>query len=142
LLCAGCCLSDFRGTQSIRRKYPCGHAGMRVESEIKMAQADLFGQLPAAPYRGAPPFQKHSDTSREAAARIKYRVGKLHRDILEYLKTNNATDEEMQKSLAMPTNTQRPRRRELELMGYVADSNKRRIVQSGRMAVVWKLAQE
>ena len=39
-------------------------------------QFDLFGR---APYNGEPPSQKHSDTSRRAAAQIKYRVGDLHR---------------------------------------------------------------
>jgi len=103
-------------------------------------QRDLFGySLKQQPYNGAPPYQTHSDTSREAAARIKYRVGTLHREIIEYLKARDATDEEMQEDLRMAANTQRPRRRELELMGYVEDGGKRRIVQSGRMAVVWKL---
>jgi hypothetical protein len=112
--------------------------GRRVDTQRgeRDMNSDLFGHI-EAPYNGEPPHQTHSDTSREAAARIKYRLGKLHYAILKYLYLYNATDEEMQNELGMPANTQRPRRRELELMGYVVDSGDRHMTKSGRMAVVW-----
>jgi hypothetical protein len=43
----------------------------------------------------------------------------------------------MQELIPMGANTQRPRRRELELMGLVVDSGNRRLNASGKLAVVW-----
>jgi hypothetical protein len=50
------------------------------------------------------------------------------------------TDEEVMASTDMEGNTLRPRRRELQLSGYIVDSGERRKTQSGRTATVWKLA--
>lgn len=100
-----------------------------------MTQGDLF-----PPYRGEPPSQAHSPTSRAAAESIKPKVGPLHREILTHLGIIfDSTDEEMQTDLSMSPNTQRPRRRELQLMGLVVDSGKTRPTRSGRAAVVWRL---
>lgn len=97
-------------------------------------------------FNGNPPSVAHSETSQAAAESIKGKIGPLHARILRYL-TNlrlvvdiGATDEEMQRALSMPPNTQRPRRRELQLMGRIVDSGIRRPTSSGRDAVVWKLA--
>jgi hypothetical protein len=92
-----------------------------------------------------PAHQKHSATSRAAAEAIKPRVGPMHAKILGLLGTADgrycgATDEEMQRVLAMFANTQRPRRRELQLWGYITDSGRTRLTKSGRAAVVWVLA--
>lgn len=96
-------------------------------------QYDLFG--------GAPPAQKHSTTSLAAAARIKRHIGPLHARLIAYLRERDgATDEEMQAEIPMPANTQRPRRRELQLMGLVTDSGAMRSTHARRGAVVWKLA--
>ena len=71
-------------------------------------QTDLFGELP---YGGEPPSQRHSDTSRAAAERIKKRIGPLHLKVLNFLSAvGGATDEEMQQHIPMAANTQRPRR--------------------------------
>ena len=93
------------------------------------------------PYGGARPAQSHSPTSQAAAASIQRRVGPLHAKILSYLCAvpAGATDEEMQSGLNMAANTQRPRRRELELVGLVKDSGTVKRTQSGRNAVVWVL---
>lgn len=97
------------------------------------AQYDLFG--------GEPPSQRHSETSRAAAAAIKQRIGPLHLKLIKYLRgRDGATDEEMQADIPMPANTQRPRRRELELMGEIIDSGRVRLTHSRRLAVIWKLA--
>jgi hypothetical protein len=48
-----------------------------------------------------------------------------------------ATDEEISDALAMPGNTERPRRVELENAGFVVDSGGHRQTRSGRNAVVW-----
>jgi hypothetical protein len=102
--------------------------------------ADLFDYVPQ-PYKGKPPAQSHSPTSLAAAASIKKAIGPLHREILELLSelpNMGATDEEMQFELNMLANTQRPRRRELELMGHVVNSGQTRRTRSGREAVVWE----
>lgn len=97
-------------------------------------QSDLFG-----PYGGEPPHQKHSRTSRAAAASIKKRIGPLHRRILDYLNAtpDGATDEQMMAALDLGGNTLRPRRRELQLMGYIRDSGRTALTQSRRSAVIW-----
>ncbi len=91
------------------------------------------------------PYQRHSPTSRAAAEAIKPHVGPMHAKILGFLRSVDgfdcgATDEEMQRDLEMPANTQRPRRRELQTMGLIVDSGTTRATQSGRQAVVWVLA--
>lgn len=104
-------------------------------------QPDLFGHSPA-PYRGDPPAQRHSVTSIAAAQSIRKSIGPLHQRILDHLKTCplGATDEEMMDALDMGGNTERPRRRELELMGRITDSGKTRLTRSGREAVIWRLS--
>lgn len=98
-----------------------------------MTQYDLFA--------GRPPSQRHSETSIAAAVAIKPKVGSLHARVLTYLRDcGPATDEEMQTGIPMGANTQRPRRRELEMGGLIADSGKRRANSSGKMAVVWRIA--
>jgi len=101
-------------------------------------ESDLFGY---SLYGGKPPSQKHSDTSRAAADRIKKRIGPLHAEIIKFLTANprGATDEEMQDAIPMPANTQRPRRVELTQMGRVVDSSHRKLTESKREAVVWVL---
>jgi hypothetical protein len=98
---------------------------------------DLLGHR--MPYAGEPPSQRHSDTSRAAAAAIKKRIGPLHLEILDFLATGGATDEEMQISIPMAANTQRPRRCELTAMGRIEDSGLRRLTKSRREAVIWRL---
>lgn len=86
------------------------------------------------------PFQTHSATSRDAAAKILPALGTLRRKVLEALQYSGAegmTDEEMQGRLHLTGSTQRPRRVELVAAGLVVDSGKRRAAESGRNAVVW-----
>ena len=94
------------------------------------------------PYGGTPPYQKHSETSEEAARSVKRNVGGLHLTVLDYLRKNprGATDEELIEGTRLPPNTLRPRRRELQLMGRVIDSGIKRSTKSGRKAVVWLIA--
>lgn len=93
------------------------------------------------PYNNRPPSQRHSDTSQDAADKIEGTVvTTLQQKLLIYLQilgADGATDEEMQDKLKMRPNTQRPRRRELQLNGLVIDSGERRKTNSGRKAVVW-----
>lgn len=108
---------------------------------MSSSMKDLLGDAPF-PYRGEAPSQAHSPTSVAAAASIQKAIGPLHRDVLCFLEMNpqGATDEEMQRHLNMPANTQRPRRRELQLMNRIVDSGETRRTQSGRAAVIWKIA--
>ncbi len=88
-----------------------------------------------------PPAQRHSPTSKAAAEQIKRAISPLHNRILAALKLKPMTDEEMQDSLKMSANTQRPRRRELQIMGKIMDCGQTRLCRSGRSAVVWRIAQ-
>lgn len=103
-------------------------------------QRDLFGDSYTL-YDGRPPAQKHSETSRAAASRIRKRIGPLHREIIAFLTSTvrGATDEEMQAAIPMAANTQRPRRIELTQLGAVVDSGGRKLTRSRRHAVVWAL---
>jgi hypothetical protein len=95
--------------------------------------------MTGTPYGGDPPSQRHSRTSRAAAAQIKHRVGPLHQKLLNYLREHprGASDEQLMDALNLGGNTERPRRRELQLMGYICDSGRRTITRSNRQAVMW-----
>ena len=100
-----------------------------------MTQPSLYDRLP--------PFRRHSDTSRLAAVDIYPRTGTLRRKVLDFIcgqGWSGATDEEMQIALGMSGNTERPRRRELEIAGFIKDSGLRRRTLSGELAVVWACA--
>ena len=98
-----------------------------------------FSRLAAALAEEAP-YQAHSATSRAAARSIRGGTQQLHLAIIGHLKVSDgATDEEMQDALEMAPNTQRPRRRELELQGVVEDSGRTRATRSGRKAILWRL---
>lgn len=88
------------------------------------------------------PAQRHSATSVAAAQAIEPTAGTLRAEVLKYLRSRSdgATDEEIQQALAMPQNTERPRRIELCRLHLVADSGMTRPTASGRQAVVWKVA--
>ena len=103
---------------------------------------DLFADPPAPPpRREVPKFVKGSPTSEAAAEAIAPTAGTLRARVLDYLKVcgaYGATDEEVQKALAMNPSTQRPRRIELFDAGLVVDSGEKRKTRSGRNAVVWR----
>ncbi len=102
---------------------------------------DLLGDTPYT-YGGHAPAQHHSPTSVAAATAIEGKIGPLHKKILAYLGQHpqGATDEEMQADLQIGANTQRPRRRELQLMGRIKGSGWSKLGRSGRSAVAWILA--
>ena len=87
-----------------------------------------------------PPFQRHSDTSLEAAKSIYPKVGTLRRRVYDFIRGRGkagATDFEIEYFQNIPGSTVRPRRRELELAGLVTATDMRRATASGRAAVVW-----
>lgn len=88
------------------------------------------------------PFQRHSETSQEAAEAIdaKGKANKLRAAVYLWLcrqGSRGGTDEECQAALNMGGSTQRPRRVELTDRGLVGDSQKKRPTVSGRSATVW-----
>lgn len=85
------------------------------------------------------PYQAHSGTSREAASSIKGKSARLREQVLQELRRNPATDEELATLLTLSGNTARPRRVELVELGLVEDSGQRRKTASGRNAVVWRV---
>lgn len=89
-----------------------------------------------------PPSVAGSDTSVAAAKQIEPVSGALRRAVLAFIRDHGpVTDEEIQLSLGMGANTERPRRRELQQMGMIQDSGKTKPTLSGRKAVAWVLAQ-
>jgi len=89
-----------------------------------------------------PPYQKHSETGFAAALEIKAPSGTLRRLVYGFIHqsdSHGATDEEIQTGLRMNPSTQRPRRVELVERGLVIDSGKKRLTNSGRQAVVWRV---
>jgi hypothetical protein len=88
------------------------------------------------------PYQRHSDTSREAAELIEPRINTLRRKVLDYWrKVRLSTDEQAQDALEMNPSTERPRRGELFDQGYLRDSGKRALTKSGRRAVLWEITE-
>lgn len=86
-----------------------------------------------------PPFQKHSETSKDAADKAKPSAATLRGRVREFLRTHGpATDEQIQDALGMNPSTQRPRRIELVTAGFVRDSGSVRKTKSGRAATVWE----
>jgi hypothetical protein len=86
------------------------------------------------------PFVKGSVTSEDAADSMESEAATLRAQVYKFIKAlgeKGATDEEVQLATNMVGNTQRPRRRELQLKGRVVDSGRTRKTQSGRNAVVW-----
>lgn len=85
------------------------------------------------------PFQRHSDTSREAASRIEGGSHTLRGEVLRLLRREGPlTDEEVQDRLGMPSSTERPRRVELVRLQLVGDSGTTRQTRSGRKATLWE----
>lgn len=86
------------------------------------------------------PFQRHSSTSKAAAISAEPLAGTKRAILLAFLRgrgKEGATDEEMQASVPMNPNTQRPRRVELVQGNFVAASGRTRKTAGGDDAVVW-----
>lgn len=97
-----------------------------------MSDPDLFD------YSGLP-YQRHSDTSLQAAIEAEPAAGTQRRRVFDlmFMAPRGLTDHQMQEFLNMNPSTQRPRRIELVERGFVRDSGMRRQTPSGRWAVVW-----
>lgn len=85
-------------------------------------------------------FQKHSETSRQAAEAIQPSLGRMQNRVYQYFLDageHGATDEEVQLALDMNPSSQRPRRIELYQRGLIKESGQVRKTTSGRNAAVW-----
>lgn len=105
-----------------------------------MSKKKMSSSKNKAPYNGKPPFQKHSRTSREAATSMLLSSNTMRARVWKYLVNKDldgATDEQIQKALELDPSTERPRRRELVLQGFVKDSGTVKKTTSGRDATVW-----
>ena len=89
------------------------------------------------------PYQRHSDTSHEAAKANAPASGTQRKAVFDLLEGHpvGLIDEEIQNLLEMNPSTERPRRIELVASGLVVDSGGTRLTKSGRRAVVWMLAE-
>lgn len=96
---------------------------------IKMLEADLN---PA-------PYQRRSETSRQAAEGIIENIGRLEMNVLLTLSrhADGLTDQEGCSLLNMDGNTYRPRRVTLADRGYVFDTGHTRLTASRKKAAVW-----
>jgi hypothetical protein len=104
---------------------------------MSITGTQLTFTVPAPATNGTP-------TSSAAAERIAPTAGTLRAAVLDYVrncKTHGATDEEMQVALQMNPSTQRPRRQELEKMGWVVRTERTRLTKSGRHAVIFVAVQ-
>jgi len=99
----------------------------------------MSDQLPLFPYAGQVPHA-NTDTSRAAAVALEERLGDWQAKVLLSLLESPATDEQLEERLGcVRTRTARPRRRELELAGFVEDSGERTEGYAGRPQIVWRL---
>lgn len=99
---------------------------------------------PETLYDGRPPAED-TTTSRAAASSVTVAAQSMRAALLRRLRASGLsgmTDEEMQHALGMNPNTQRPRRRELVLLGAITDSGRTRPCRSGRAASVWILKED
>jgi hypothetical protein len=93
---------------------------------------------------GMPPAIHGSETSEEAALLIGPKAATLRARVLTYLRrqgVNGATDEEIQASLHMPANTERPRRVELEDAHLIVRTHATRQTRAGRRAHVYTITE-
>ena len=88
------------------------------------------------------PFERSSDTSREAALEQMRKPGKVATDrsrIYEAIRRHpdGLTDQELEKYTGIRPDTIRPRRGELAKVGLIEKSGKKRRTATGSLAAVW-----
>jgi hypothetical protein len=99
-------------------------------------------EVTSTAYHGEPPYVVESDTSLDAAFLVAPNAATLRAKVLRFFVSRferGATDEEVQTQLPMEANTERPRRRELELGGYIVRTDARRKTEAGRWAHVYEV---
>lgn len=119
-------------------RFTCGSCGAASDHTQKPLLCYFCGKQWTD--QSLPPFQAHSDTSREAAIEQYPRAGTLRRRVLDHLQqvgAEGATDDEIQVALEMNPSTQRPRRVELERAGLIERLDATRKTRAGRQAHVY-----
>lgn len=87
-----------------------------------------------------PPYQKHRDTSRAAAAGVREDSAWLRHLVYDHVQScgpGGCTDAEGQEATGLDGNTWRPRRVELMRNEWVRDSGRFRLTQAQLRAAVW-----
>ena len=98
-----------------------------------------LGQEPSVNTRELPPFQRHSETSREAALAKLPTASSQRERVYHFLQDHGpCTAQELSAWLDLSGDSVRPRLVELARCGAVADSGERRRTVHGRRAVVWR----
>jgi predicted transcriptional regulator len=94
----------------------------------------------SGPYNDHPPFVAGSDTSELAAESMADIAGSIREQVYGWMARrgdHGATDDEIERALAIRHQTASARRRELELIGRVQKTDQRRRTSSGRSAAVY-----
>lgn len=109
-----------------------------------MTAPNLFGQQLPDPAVNAPGKARHDhpETAKQAAAAVIPRSGTARHKVLLCIAQWPRSDEQIQDALSMPANTERPRRVELQEMGWI-EPHPDRIThtRSGQAAIVWRLTE-
>jgi predicted ArsR family transcriptional regulator len=90
----------------------------------------------------AAPYQRGSETSRQAAISLEDVYANQKEQVYAILKKCPMTDREIASVMGMEINSVHARRNSLVLEGRVRDSRQRRKNISGRSAVVWEVGEE
>jgi predicted transcriptional regulator len=103
-------------------------------------EPDAAARQPYRPYGGQPPAVAGSETSAAAAESLLGFVGTLREKVLRYVERcgeEGTTDDEIERALSLRHQTASARRRELEQMGLVRATGRKRKTSSGRYAQVY-----
>ena len=105
---------------------------------IRTDEMDKADKLEMERY-GAPPFQAHSATSKEAADSIREQTANLRERIYDFIKAvgHGVSDERISAVTGIQQNTVRPRRIELVKAGRVMAAPYPTKTVSGRKATAW-----
>lgn len=93
------------------------------------------------PYNGKPPFVAGSDTSEGASESMEGSAATLRASVLRHITSAESTCDEVEVALGLRHQTASARVRELALMNKIVNSGKRRKTSSGRLAIVWRVAE-
>lgn len=108
------------------------------ERNTKKAYRDANAQVPLM-FNSPLPFQRHSETSREAAEAARDGAATQRARVLEWFRQQpeGAADFECIAAFG-GLQSVRPRRIELQGLGVIRDSGRKKLTPSGRQAVVWE----
>ena len=100
---------------------------------------DLFDYEPPPTYPDRPGYSNQT-TSKAAAESVEKDMGRLQQRIFDHIKAQPSTAREVENALNLRCQTVTARIRELVLNGRLEDSGEKRLTDSGRKAIVWRVA--